>query len=369
MAIKISSFFSNSKILLIIFSFSIAGGSSFAADYCGKLFEPEPKLTFFAQIKKNVMDFIPGYKTPYTFLNDNEKQVWRDLVSTRAKYKKVNFVLLNRDSSDPMLWMIWRKLPQQAQSAIIRLLSYAQGNQSEIRKFTSRSLKEISENPSDSNLFFEVILSRWLNDRINHEINFKDWLTQELDQFEQKLVEDGDLFDQLSSKLNWAQLATEASQSWSERAGVHRLNIVSRGRHSEVEILNSFYPVRLNTSQKSLKIRVPRNLIRVAAWNPIYHEVLVKKATEGFEQLAKYPGFLAADGYFYLSDGNHRFTLDQREFVWIEMSYPAQTSSMRITFDAIGLPQPSLENLILYYTRQINLNDLIPNQFEEFKFN
>ena len=96
-----------------------------------------------------------------------------------------------------------------------------------------------------------------------------------------------------------------------------------------------------------------------AAWNPIYTEGLKAKIASGQRKLAQYPAFLATNGIFYLSDGNHRYILDDRPEVWLEMSYPARTASMSNSFDAIGLAQPSIEKLVSLQKGEITLEDLI----------
>jgi hypothetical protein len=98
---------------------------------------------------------------------------------------------------------------------------------------------------------------------------------------------------------------------------------------------------------------IPQTLERYQLWNGI------KKLAEGARPLNFYDGFLGANAYFYLSDGNHRFAIDTRPEVWIEMSYPAKSSSYRITFDAMGIPQPSIENLLKFNNNEISLADLI----------
>ena len=79
----------------------------------------------------------------------------------------------------------------------------------------------------------------------------------------------------------------------------------------------------------------------------------------GERPLSVYPGFIGADANFYLSDGNHRFAVDQRPEVWVELGYPALNSSLPITFDALGISQPSVEQKLQLMNGEISLVDLI----------
>lgn len=352
--------------LFIVLFIAVSGELCFAADHCINLFTDKQNAGLFSRLRQSLSRILPIQKPRYEFLDDSEKNVWRDLVSSEAKYKKVKYLINSRGSSDdPMLLFIWMQLPAEAQQAMTRLLSQATGSQREIRDYVVRSLSEISPAVSDSNLLFEEFLSTWLNDRNGSDINFQNWILKGTQQYDDNLKAKPYLLTELQVKYDWAKSATEASQNWSNKIGVHTINTFQKNGQNVIEINNLFYAVKVNEADHSIQIRIPRNRIRVAAWNPIYHEVLLKKVQQGGQPLKKYPAFLAANGYFYLSDGNHRFTLDTREEVWVEMSYPVRTSSMGITFDAMGLVQPSIEDLILYDQGEKSLVDIIKGRTTE----
>ena len=350
-------------IILFIF-FGVSPGA-YASPQCADLFSNERSSRLFSQMAQSSKELLAKVlirKPKGVLFTEAHVAAWNVLLSDQTQFKKLDYVMGTRDSRNPVVWYVWKKIPENSKEAILDLLSEDFGDEIQIRRGVQKRLELISADPLNNKRFFETILSTWLSDKRVINVTFAEWLAKNLIDYDKKLAESSTFLQEVKEKYRFGAAATSAKKYWSDRAGVQLLLIEENGNHARVNVEGTWFEAKINSSKASLRVLVPRNRVKVAAWNPIYHEVILKKISQGGTPLKEYPGFLGADGYFYLSDGNHRFTIDRRELVWIEMSYPAKSSSLAITFDAMGIPQPKIEDLIQFYQGETDLKDLMPQK-------
>lgn len=264
--------------------------------------------------------------------------------------------------TNPMFWYMWDIAPPNVKETMSLIMDSApkdlQGMRKHILKI--REKNKISNHKQES--FFETAIAAW-GDKFLIEKNSPQTFSQWMNEGHQKYLEDVRqnkiLPAELKQTIETGLQYKNANQFWDTLAGVNTLKIKRADNQDMVEIKDKWYKCQIDAAKNSIRILVPRDLVKRAAWNPLYTEVLTKKLADGSRPLKYYDGFLAANAYFYLSDGNHRFHIDTRPEVWIEMSYPAKTASYRISFDAMGITQPSIEALHKFNTGESSLTDLI----------
>jgi hypothetical protein len=346
----IAQFDTSIKLYMIAFVFLLSL-SAHSAEKCESYFKPN----FIARLNQKFINLSSRdtLELSQSQISDLKK------ILTHEEFKKP-YGMPPRGSS-PMFWYIWEITPLTIKETITYIIEKSPQNQRDLRKNINSVLEKngLNENKFDS--FLETIISTW-SDYVQFNTNpksFSDWVKTEyssyLEQIRSGEISVSDLKQSYRLGLNYRK----ASKAWGTQIGVSTLKTKTENNQSFVQIKDQWYKCQIDAQDKSIKILVPRELVRRAAWNPLYTEVLTKKLASGAKPLKQYPGFLAANAYFYLSDGNHRFAIDTRPEVWIEMSYPAQSSSYGITFDAMGIRQPSVENLLKFNNNEISLADLI----------
>lgn len=265
--------------------------------------------------------------------------------------------------TNPMFWYMWDLTPPEIKETIILILDSSQ--QKNLRDLRGNILEVLEKNKITSDKqdsFFETLVSAWGDKFLLHENSsetFAQWITEGHQKFLEDVRQNKVSPDGLRKIIERSLQYKNANDNWDKHAGVNTLKIKRIDNQDMVEIKDKWYKCQIDAANNNIKILVPRDLVRRAAWNPLYTEVLTKKIAEGARPLKYYDGFLAANAYFYLSDGNHRFHIDTRPEVWIQMSYPAKTASYRISFDAMGIRQPDIEVLHKFNTGESSLTDLI----------
>ena len=167
----------------------------------------------------------------------------------------------------------------------------------------------------------------------------------------------------IEEKFQYQQSFYEARSSW-HSYGKIKLNIVEGIREIQIEI--NGYVLKGKRSQRKghpvVELTVPVELVKHPAWNPLNHEYIAKLAADPFRrQKMEYDVDLGHDGYFYLMDGNHRFTLYSNPTVKVVLSDPITTESLRVFFDLQNITQPNHEQIMSIHRGELNPYDLIPH--------
>lgn len=268
---------------------------------------------------------------------------------------------MGRGTHDPLFIFIWSQIPPQKKLALIFLFENSPQEFMKYRNAITELLSEHQLENSSSATFLELLYSNW-GEHLNGtapKLSFSDWMTQLEYNFNQRLNSGEFRSQDLKLKFEQGVQFKNAGSFWQYLYGVQVLPTRVENTQNLILVNGTWLKAQIDKGKNTIRILAPRHMIGRAAWNPIYSEVLQAKMTNGHRQLSEYPAFIATNGTFYLSDGNHRFILDTRAEVWLEMSYPAKTSSMSVSFDAIGLSQPPVEKQLALMNKEITLEELI----------
>ncbi len=328
---------------------------------CEKLFKPSFTETIRAGL---------NYLNPLRGLSKNKISViTSDEAIEIAEFFKSDLNMrpygMAQNQSEPLMMYIWNLIPEGKKSALVSLI---QNSDQSFTKFHSSMSNALSAHQIElgvGSTFFSALVRNWTDSiRFSSEpMSFENWIAEALQSYNKRL-HNGDLnLQELKFRYDQGLVFNRASEHWKNSFGVHILQTRESNGETQIFINGQWLKTKINKSENSILILAARTMVKRAAWNPIYSKVLQQKIESGQRPLAKYPSFIGTDGFFYLSDGNHRFTIDNRPEVWLEMSYPARTSSMSNTFDAIGIPQPSIENLAKLLANEITLESLIGETF------
>jgi len=164
-------------------------------------------------------------------------------------------------------------------------------------------------------------------------------------------------------KFNYHQLLSKAKKSW---LSYGKENIIEFGFGNELYVhINGekFNGKRVFSNGKlQVVLTVPVEKVKHPAWNPLDHQYLSQLASNPFRiDKKKYDVVLGHDGFFYLMDGNHRFSLYSKPTVQVVLSSPLKTESLRVFFDLKNISQPTSEQIIQIYNGELNPYDLIPH--------
>lgn len=270
---------------------------------------------------------------------------------------------LRRGEHEPLLIVMWNELKPEHREVIFEVLDDGPADFAKFRSHFSKILERHKIESASSHSFLEHLLSNYA-DHLKFQTpvkKFSSWMQDNVAHFEARLKAGELNLQNLRSELQMAIQMKIVSDKWQSQYGVNEL-LVAKDSQNNIEVQlksGDRLSAKISSDGKTIKMLVPKTLIGRAAWNPIYSEVLQAKIAAGTKPPEVYDGFLATNGTFYLTDGNHRFILDSREKVWIQMSNPAKSSSMAVSFDAIGLSQPSVEVLIDFFNGKLTLEDLI----------
>lgn len=271
----------------------------------------------------------------------------------------------SRESQAPFfLYILFSETPAATRSALSRVLDSklpfpSSGSRSEGIEKAYDLFARVSGSSIRSGSFLETVLENWIYDTRSDFRSLARWMT-DLETLYRKRESEGEFAKaQFHESLNSSRLRVAASEHWRETVSLSRLGIDADTVGSEIFLDGHHLGSVVGIEGNVAILRVPRARIKRAAWNPLSSEVLRKKIEDGFPKVRAYEAFLAADGYFYLLDGNHRFYLDDRQEVSIKISRPIAISSLSTTLDAMGVPQPKIENLVLYHQGKLALENLI----------
>lgn len=323
---------------------------------CEALFKP----TLSQRILAPLSALNPFAKKEQLVLSSEKIELLKELTQN-SKYARPYG--LRRGESEPLLVMMWHELKPEHRELIFEVLDDGPADFAKFRTHFSKILDRHKIDSASSHSFLEHLLSNYA-DHLRFQTpakKFSNWMLDNVALFEARLKAGELNLQNLRSELQTALQMKIVSDKWQSQYGVHELPVIKDSQNNLGLRLKSgdTLPAKISSDGKTIKMLVPKALISRAAWNPIYSEVLQAKIAAGTKPPEVYDGFLATNGLFYLTDGNHRFILDGREKVWIQMSNPAKTASMSVSFDAIGLKQPSAEVLMDFFDGKLTLEDLI----------
>ena len=329
---------------------------SFAQIKCEALFKP----TLAQQLFTGIKSINPFAKKIKLQLTSDEVTHLNELLSSSEFVRPYG---LGRGEKESLFLIMWNDLPEAKKNLIVKILDDGPAEFKKVRPHLTKILNEHQLETGHSNSFFELVINNY-TDYLNFTTpakKFSDWMKTSTDHFEGQL-KSGDLnLHKLRSELQLGLQKKLVSERWQNSFGVNQLPVSTDNLGNQFVTLKSGAKLRAAKYDAStLKIEVPKAMVGRAAWNPLYSEVLQAKISAGGKPPEVYDGFLATNGVFYLTDGNHRFAaLENREKVWIKLSNPAKTASMAVSFDAIGLAQPSVEVLMDFFNGKLTLEDLI----------
>lgn len=268
---------------------------------------------------------------------------------------------MGRGLKDPLFFHFMNQLSPAKKESLLLLFEQASNHPKKFRGELNDLLEFNGIKPPESSTMMEVLINNWFEHLNQNEglVAFSTWLDQINKTYSQK-IRQGELNPaELEQKFQYGLKLKAAADNWLSKHGVNTLPVKFENGTHWVQIKETWFKCSINEKTNSIRILVPREIISRAAWNPIYSEVVQKKLADGVKPPAQYPAFVGANGLIYPTDGNHRLIIDGRKEVWIEMSYPARTASFSNTFDAIGIPQPSIEKLLQFDNKEIDLPGLI----------
>ena len=313
-----------------------------------------------ARVAEAARRFVPELLLPQRkgiVLDQIKRNDWSDLV-LKDDFKKPYG--MGRDAKNPLFFFIWNSLPEAKRDLLVLLLHESSKNKKNFRADLNKLLAANRLTIPSSHTFVDVLINEWSDyiKSIDSPLNVIDWLKELNNQLEIGLRDGKVSLNELASSYSFGLRASVAKENWQSVHGTFSLPVQHRDGKDWLGVQGKWFQAELNHTQKKVRVLVPRGLIKRAAWNPIYSEVLQQKIQSGTPPPAAYPAFVASDGHIYLSDGNHRFILDQRGEVWVEMGIPIRTVSLSVSFDALGIPQPSIEKIISFNEGAIDLAEL-----------
>lgn len=346
-----------STYLVAALFLSVFSQNSHAQIKCEALFKP----TLTQNILGKLSSINPFAKKEKLQLSTEEVTHLNELLNTPEFIRPYG---LGRGEKESLFLIMWHDLPEAKRNLIVKVLDDGPAEFKKVRGHLTDILNQHKLENGHSNSFFELVLSNY-SDYLNFATSpkkFSDWMQSSTDYFEAQL-KSGELnLHTLRSDLQLGILKRQVNDRWQSQYGVNVLAVSKNSSGHLIVTLKSGEQLRavVSSDGKTIKLEVPRTMVGRAAWNPLYSEVLVAKISSGKKPPEVYDGFLATNGTFYLMDGNHRFAaLETRDKVWIQMSNPAKTASMSISFDAIGLAQPSPEVLMDLFNGKLTLEDMI----------
>lgn len=204
--------------------------------------------------------------------------------------------------------------------------------------------------------YFSIIDSIIKNDPLNLDKKLSD-LVQEYEDL--KISEKS----ATEHKFKKQQLLTKAKNNWLS-LGKIKISEFSFGENFIVEINGEKYDAKriVSNGKSQVVLTVPVHQVKHPAWNPLNHQYIAQLASNPLRiEKSQYDVVLGHDGYFYLMDGNHRFSLYSKPMVKVILPSPISTESLRVFFDLKNIPQPTTEQIIQIYNGELNPYDLIPH--------
>jgi hypothetical protein len=163
--------------------------------------------------------------------------------------------------------------------------------------------------------------------------------------------------------INKQYLQNKAQAAWRSTA-IHRPQVSELGRRQVRVHLGGESWLGDRTS-RGLVLDVPLDRLRRPAWNPIDHGYIrdnlarFRRGRLAPVDVYRYIS-VGLDGYFYLTNDNHKAFVDTRERVKVLLPEPVATMSIAQMFDAIGWYQPTVEQQVEFFLGRMTLGELIP---------
>jgi hypothetical protein len=344
-------------LLFYIFLLTMAlPNTSFAQVKCEALFKP----TFTQNILGKINSINPFAKKQKLELSPEQVEELKEMMTSANLVKPYG---LGRGEKENLFLLMLHELPESQKNLIATIIDHSPAEFGKYRNTLNEILTRHKMDHAHSQSFFDLLLNNYADHLkfSNSPQKFSEWLLS-LDEAFNLRLKSGELnLHSLKAELQLGLQKRQAQDHWQSEFGVNQLPVSRDSNGTMLLTLKSgeqLKAVMINST--TLKIEVPKSMVGRAAWNPLYSEVLQAKISAGGKPPEVYDGFLATNGVFYLTDGNHRFAaLETREKVWIKMSYPAKTASMSVSFDAIGLSQPSVEVLMDLFNGKLTLEDMV----------
>jgi hypothetical protein len=192
-------------------------------------------------------------------------------------------------------------------------------------------------------------------------LRFRDWLAAGAAKLRAEQEKNPNLLAELTRQWENGLLHVRVKNFWS-RYGEQPLPLTAKGGgYFEIKIgTQIFNAVSDGNALRILK--VPRELVKHPAWNPISLEHLHDISDGGTATPSFYPAVVGLDGNFYLEDRNHRFELDHSKTVSVLIGTPPSSVDFSGFLDLIGAPEPSKEKIQAFYLGKAQLTDLASPQ-------
>ncbi len=296
--------------------------------------------------------------------NESERRILRDLVEVEGKSRVVvrrfEAEMRSWDSqNDIFLYIFFEKMSPESRAVLNQVLDSRRVYRTGDRIGEAyEMIRIVSGAPVKHASFLTVVIENWAHDTRLDQRSFPQWMNELQASYRQRQWRGEFDSREFQERFLSAYQRTVSFEVWRQTFALSSFGIVPDAKGDLY--IGSRYLGRFESEKGDIVLlRVPRANIKRAAWNPISNTVILKKIESGFRRIQNYDGFLAADGYFYLSDGNHRFALDHRQEVVIKLSNPVSVSSLSDSLDAIGISQPSPDKLVLYQQGRLALEDLV----------
>lgn len=363
-------------MILGVMTVAMTFASRARAQTCSDLFRAETPASYsrgsgvwggFRDASQAIYDHFLRTKIETAFessFNESERRVLRELVEVqgnpRIVVRRFEAEMRSWDSqNDVFLYLFFEKMSPEARAVLNQVLDSRRALRNGDRIGDSyEMIRVVSGTPVRYASFLSVVIENWAQDtRLDHR-SFPQWMNELQAAYRQRQWR-GEFASRDFQERFWsAYQRTISFEVWRQTFALSSFGIFPNAK-GELYI-GSRLLGRLESEKGDVVfLRVPRANIKRAAWNPISNSVILKKIQNGFRRVQSYDGFLAADGYFYLSDGNHRFALDHRQEVVIKVSNPVSVSSLSDSLDALGISQPKPDQLVLYQQGRLALEDMV----------
>ncbi|MCO5144350.1 MAG: hypothetical protein M9962_14785 [Oligoflexia bacterium] len=250
------------------------------------------------------------------------------------------FSELNHQNTDPQFfWYVYDQLPIDVQSKLKNLPIE--------KKERWKIVHQISLKESFLDQFIKKTLDvENISELIDSNIKNLKLLNKE------KLLE----FEAL---LRDARIKAKVKNWWQKEAGVASLSTKIENGKNFIKINSRWIEAKV-IGQK-MQFTIDRTFVRRPAWNPLEStKKIIEMADKGVPPPKAYSAVIGNDENLYLLDGNHRFHIDTRKSVIIEVSYPPKSVEWRGMLDLIGASQPSEEEIFKLYLGELKPEELFP---------
>lgn len=232
------------------------------------------------------------------------------------------------------------------------------------RYLSEMKLKLYETNPALKETFIEIIFENMnFVARTNSNqtiVDFKDFFSKRIDEFNGL---DISVKRQIQAEYQGNLLISRAFRNWEQNFN-RKLTIIRKdGNKVEFQISNHRITgeIVIKNGIEFVHFNAPKTLMNHPAWNPLDFNYISQLASSARPPVKeRYPVTIGLNEKLYLLDGNHRFTVDSRDFVPVEAPFPLETANIRIHLDLIGRPQPSTSQKIEILNGELDPWSLLP---------